>query len=326
MVSLFKDRSPVTVIWLFLLSIIVHSHLFVRFSGLVATKNDGLLSIWLNNYFTTLSLPLLIFIYHAIVILEAFRLNYLFTDHRMYSKQNNLVAMVYILLSGVFSEWSNITPALLDNFLVIWLFAKIVRLYANPNPKTLLFNIGLIIGISILLYQPSALLILVAFFAVMVVRPFAIREWLVLLMGVICPFYFLASWLYLTDRIKSFTSYIPDWGFNLPVSQVSAFFFVTIGAIIVILIIGLFYWQHENRRLLIQVRKNWVMLLVMLLIMLPVPFINNNAGIESLFLWIVPASPFIAKGFLGPKRNFLPNLMFWSLLAIAIVKNWQIIK
>jgi hypothetical protein len=325
-VSLFKDRSPVTVIWLFLLSIIVHSHLFVHFSGLVVTKNDGFLSIWLNDYFATLSFPLLIFIYHAIVVLEALRLNYLFTDHRMYSKQNNLVAMVYILLSGVFTVWTNITPALLDNFLVIWLFAKIVKLYSSPNAKTLLFNIGLIIGVSILLYQPSALLILVAFFGLMVLRPFAFREWMVLLMGVICPFYFLASWLYLTDRIKLFLNYIPDWGFNLPVSQASVFFFVTIGLVIVILIIGLFYWQHENRRLLIQVRKNWVVLLVMLLIMLPVPFINQGAGIESLFLWIVPASPFIAKGFLGPKRNFLPNLMFWSLLAIGILKNWEIVK
>jgi hypothetical protein len=201
-----------------------------------------------------------------------------------------------------------------------------VKLYNNPNPKTLLFNIGLIIGISILLYHPSALLILVAFFAVMIVRPFVITEWVVLLMGVLAPYYFLAAYLYLTDRINTFINYIPHWALNLPVSQVSIPFFVTIGLIILLLIIGLIYWQTENRRLLIQVRKNWVVLLVMLVVMLPIPFINEGAGIESLFLWIVPASPFIAKAFLAPKKNTLPNLLFWSLLALAILKNWQIIK
>ena len=289
-------------------------------------EDNGLLSVWLNKYGSYISTPLLIVIYHAIIIIEALRLNFLFTDHRMYSKQNYLAAMVYILLSGIFTEWTAITPALLDNILVIWLFAKTVRLYSSPNPKTLLFNIGLIIGISILLYHPSALLILVAFFALMVVRPFIITEWLVLLMGVICPFYFLASWLYLNDQIKSFGNYIPEWGLNLPLTHVTVPFFVTVGLIIIILIIGLFSWQHENRRLLIQVRKNWVVLLVMLLVMLPIPFINKKVGMESLFLWVVPASPFIAKGFLAPKKNFLPNLIFWSLLVLAILKNWEVIK
>jgi len=325
-VALFKDRSPVTIIWLFLLSLVVHSHLFLDFSGVIAVEGSGHLSVWINKYASLIGTPLLILIYHTIIIIEALRLNYLFTDHRMYSKQNFLVAMVYILLSGIFREWTAITPALLDNILVIWFFAKTVRLYSNPNPKTLLFNIGLIIGFSILLYHPSALLILVAFFALMVVRPFIITEWLVLLMGVLSPFYFLASWLYLTDQIKSFGNYIPDWGLNLPITRVSVPFFITAGLITIILIIGIFFWQSENRRLIIQVRKNWNVLLVMLLVMLPIPFINEKAGIDSLFLWIVPASPFIAKGFLAPKKNFLPNIMFWGLLALGILKNWEVIK
>ncbi|HEX8460407.1 MAG TPA: hypothetical protein VF623_03220, partial [Segetibacter sp.] len=128
MVSLFKDRSPVTIIWLFLLSVVVHSHLLLNFTGIIAVEDNGLLSVWLNKYGSYISTPLLIVIYHAIIIIEALRLNFLFTDHRMYSKQNYLAAMVYILLSGIFTEWTAITPALLDNILVIWLFAKTVRL------------------------------------------------------------------------------------------------------------------------------------------------------------------------------------------------------
>ncbi|MCW3108845.1 MAG: hypothetical protein JWQ09_3351 [Segetibacter sp.] len=326
MVTLFKDRSPATVIWLFILSFIVHSHFIVDFPAIPNDRQDGLLSVFLNNYVALLSPVIVIFIYHAIVIIQALRLNYLFNDHRMYSKVNFLAAMVYILLTGIFKEWSNLTPALIENILVIWLFAKTVRLYNNPNPKTLLFNIGLLIGASIILYHPSALLILVAFFAVMVVRPFIITEWLVLLMGVIFPFYFLASYLYLTDSLHSIFLYIPKWGLNIPHTVISPAFFVTIGLILVILILGMFYSQQESRRLLIQVRKNWVVLSVMLIVMLPIPFINIGAGIDSLLLWIVPASPYMAKGFLAPKKNTLPNLMFWSLLILALLKNWQVVQ
>ncbi|MGI8637283.1 MAG: hypothetical protein ACR2KZ_17965, partial [Segetibacter sp.] len=93
---------------------------------------------------------------------------------------------------------------------------------------------------------------------------------------------------------------------------------------LVVLIVSMLYSQQESRRLLIQVRKNWVVLTVMLFVMLPIPFINIGAGLESLLLWIVPASHYIAKGFLGPKKNTLPNLMFWALLVLALLKNWEV--
>ncbi|GEO10349.1 hypothetical protein [Segetibacter aerophilus] len=325
MVALFKDRSPAAVVWLFILSFIVHSHFIVDVPVVPAGRSDGLLSVFLSNYIAPLNPVIVIFIYHAFVIIQALRINYLFNDHRMYSKNNFLAAMVYILLTGIFKEWGNLTPALIENILVIWLFAKTIRLYNNPNPKTLLFNIGLLIGIGIILYHPSALLILVAFFALTVVRPFVITEWVVLLMGVVFPYYFLASYLYLTDRLSTILLYIPNWGLNIPRTTISPAFFVTVGLILIILILGMVYSQQETRRLLIQVRKNWVVLTVMLLVMLPIPFINKGVGIDSLLLWIVPASPYMAKAFLGPKKNTLPNLMFWSLLVLALVKNWQVV-
>ncbi len=324
MVELFKDRSPATIIWLFILSFIVHSHFIVDGPHVPTSQNDGLLSVFLDSYVARINPAFITFLYHAIIIIQALRLNYLFNDHRMFSKPNFLAAMVFILLTGIFKEWSNLSSALIENILVIWLFAKAIRLYNNPNPKSLLFNIGLLIGVGIILYHPSALLILVAFFALVILRPFIITELVVLLMGVVAPYYFLASYLYLTNKLNSIFLYIPRWGINMPHAGVSPVFFVTVGLILVVLIVSMLYSQQESRRLLIQVRKNWVVLTVMLFVMLPIPFINVGAGLESLLLWIVPASPYIAKGFLGPKKNTLPNLMFWALLVLALLKNWEV--
>lgn len=325
MVALFKSRSPAAIVWLLILSIIVHSHFFVDTPAVHVTNADGMLSTFLKHYSAVLASGLVVFIYHALVILQSLRLNHLFTDHRMYSKVNYMPAMVYILLTGVFIEWGSLTPALIVNTILIWFFAKTIRLYNSPNPKTLLFNIGLLTGVTIILYHPSALLIPVAFFALMILRPFLITEWLVLVMGIIFPFYLLASYLYLTDKMQSLKNYIPLWHLNLPMVQNKIVFFITLAAIIIVLLTGLFYWQQENRRLLIQVRKNWVVLLAMFFVLLPLPFINKNAGIESLILCIVPASPLIAKGFLAPKKNTVPALMFWALMSLVILKNWQII-
>ena len=326
MTSPFKDRSPIVVIWLVLLCLVVHSHFIIDFSGVQSPLNDGLFSIFLRKYIAPLGTAATLIIYHFIIVAQALGLNYLFSENRMYSRPNYLAAMVYILLTGIFTQWSALTPALLDNVLVIWLYAQTLKLYNAPNPKSLLFNIGLIIGLSILCYQPSALLILVALFALLVVRPFVITELLVLLMGVFTPLYFSTAWLFLTDQLNRFQSFLPRWQLNLPDTQINTWFFVTIGLILLILFIGLYYWQSESRRLLIHIRKNWGVLIVMLLVMLPIPFINKDAGLDSLILWLIPASPFIAKGFLAPRQNFLPNIMFWALLLLGIVKNWGLVK
>jgi hypothetical protein len=321
-VALFKDRSPATILWLFILSVVVHSQFILVPPAVVGMEDDGIISMVLHKYVSHLNPLLITLLYHAIVLIQALRLNYLFSDNRMFSKVNFLTAMVYILLTGIFDEWSLLSPALIANIMIIWFFAKTVHLYNSPNPLTLIFNIGLIIGATILLYHPAALLILVAFFALLIVRPLLVNEWLVLLMGVAAPFYFLFSYLYLTDQWNHFERFLPHLQLNLPDLLPTILFFITIAVIAIILFIGIFYFQKENRRMLIQVRKNWIVLQVMLFVMLPIPFISRNAGMDTFLLLIVPLSPFIAKGFFAPKKETLPNIMFWTLIVLVLLNNW----
>jgi hypothetical protein len=160
----------------------------------------------------------------------------------------------------------------------------------------------------------------------LIVRPFNVTELLVLLMGVIAPFYFLFSFLYLTDNLQRLEQYVPEWELNLPDIEPTVMFFVTIGMILLVILKGLYHWQDQSRRMLIQVRKNWGVLVAMMLVMLPLPFISKNAKLDALMLWIVPISPFMAKGFLAPKKNLFTNLLFWSLIIIGLLNTWHIFK
>ncbi|TDH23029.1 hypothetical protein EXU57_18390 [Segetibacter sp. 3557_3] len=322
MVALFKDRSPANVIWLIILSIVVHSHFVFSPPQVQARDPDGLISVFLLRYLSDASDLFLILVYHTIVVVQALRLNYLFNDQRMFTRNNFITAMVYIMLTGLLPEWSNITPVLIINTLLIWLFVKLVRLYNHPNPKTLLFNTGLIIGLSVLLYHPSVLLVLVVIFALLVVRPFNLPELLVMVMGVLSPFYFFAVYLFLNDEFPLFYRNLPRWSLNLPAVENPRMLLVTAVLLLLMLGVGLFHWQGRTRRMLIHVRKNWGVLLVMLVVTLPLPFISIYEDLDGLMLWLIPASPFIAEGFLGPKKNTFPNAIFWTLLVLIGVNNW----
>lgn len=125
----------------------------------------------LNQYIAGLPSTVLFLIYHAVVLVQAIRLNMVLSDLRMFQHNTYTTAMAYVLLTGLFTQWCSITPALLANFLLIWLFIKLSRLYNHPSPKTLLFNTGLIVGVAVLCYHPTAILVLVVLFALAVVRP-----------------------------------------------------------------------------------------------------------------------------------------------------------
>lgn len=326
MVATFKERSPIAIAWLLVLSFAVHSRFFIEPPVVVAAEEDGLISLFLNTYVAGLHPAILAVLYHSLILIQAIRINFLFDEQRMFSKSTFLAAMTYILLTAVFKEWANITPALVINLMVIWLFALTTKMYGAQNPKSLLFNIGLIIGICIIFYHPSTLLILVAMFALLIVRPFNLTEWIVLLMGAISPFYFLFSFLFLTDRLQRLEQYFPEWQLNLPVVDSWVQVLVTVGIIIVFLFVGVYYWQSTSRRMLIHIRKNWNVLMVMMLVLILLPFITKNASLDSLLLWIVPVTPFIAKGFLHPKKPALPNMMFWTLLLLGVVNTWELFK
>lgn len=326
MVFLFRDKSVINIFFLVILSITVHLHFFVGAPLVIYNSRDGVLSILLHNYVSGQPQTVLFLIYHMVVLVQAIRLNMVLNDLRMFQQNNYTTAMAYVLLSGILTQWCSISAALAANFLLIWIFTKLSRLYNHPSPKTLLFNTGLIVGLSVVCYHPTAILILAVLFALAVVRPFSLAEWLVLLMGVLVPYYFLFSWLFLKDQSPAFSSFLPSLRWNLPVPQWTAPLLVSLSVLVVILLAGLYYWQLSNKRMIIQIRKNWGVMAVMLFILLPIPFIFFHAGLESALMMLVPLAAFAGNVFSYPRRLLLPNILFWLAMAVIAYNNWWFLK
>ena len=326
MVFLFRSKSIINIFFLALLSIFVHFHFFMHAPLLITNSNDGVFSFLIKKCITGLPQAPLFILYHLIVIIQAIRLNMVMNDFRMYQNANYTSAMGYVLLSGLLTQWCSISGALIANFLLIWLFIKLCRLYNNPSPKTLLFNTGLIVGLSVVCYHPTAILILVVLFALAIVRPFNFSEWVVLLMGILIPYYFLASWLFLNDQMATFSAYLPFLQWNLPLSKWSPSLVVSLSVLVIVLLAGLYYWQVSNSRMVIQIRKNWGVMVVMLFILIPIPFIFEKAGIESAYMSLVPLGAFAGNVFSFPKRLVFPNLLFWLSVLVIVYNNWWFIN
>lgn len=289
-------------------------------------SNDGLLSLILDRYFLSLPATVRFLLYHALVLVQAIRLNMAMNELRMYSSATFVPAMTYIVLTAMVPQWCAVSSALVTNSLVIWIFMKLSRLYNHPSPKTLLFNTGLIAGLSVICYHPMAILIGVVLFALAVVRPFRLAEWLVLLIGVVLPYYFVLSVLYLTDRLPDIASMLPDFYLGFPEGSNDKTLLWGLGYLALALLLGLFFWQVSIGRMVIQIRKNWGVMMVLLLTLLPVPFIFQLGGLESGLLVLVPISAFVTNAFANPRNLGLPNLLFILALLVIAMNNWQLLK
>jgi len=320
-VFLFRDRSDINLLFLVLLSVALHFHIWISPPMVIANASDGLLPYILVNYVKTLSPFVLIILFQLIILSQAVRLNILMSKLKMFQQVSYLPGFTYIILTALFPYWDVISSGLVANSLVIWILVKLLRLYDQNQPKSLEFNIGLLLGCSILLYSPMAILIPVVLFALTIIRPFKFSEWLVLLMGILLPFYFIFTFVYLTSGPQEFKQYLPRLDWKNPLIRPNLKIILTLVVIAVQFFAGLFYWQDQQSRFIIQVRKYWLVLLLVLILTLFQPIIFSAQALYASAIVLTPLACFISFAYSVPKRLFIPNILFWSALAVIVYNH-----
>ena len=321
MVFLFRDRSDINLLFIVLLSVALHFHVWIHPPLVIANESDGLLAYFLLHFIKPLPPLVLIILFQAIILSQAIRLNVLLSQLKMFQQISYLPAFTYIILTALFPYWDVISSGLVANSLIIWILVKLLRLYDQKQPQTIEFNIGLIVGGSILLYEPIAILIPVVLFALTIIRPFKLTEWLVLLMGITLPFYFIFAYVFLTNQAPEFRHFLPKLDWKNPLVRPELNVILALIVIGVQLIAGIFFWQQQQTRFIIQVRKYWGVLLLMLLLTLFQPVIFSVQALYASAVVLTPLSCFISFGFATPRRLLVPNLLFWMAIAVIVYNH-----
>lgn len=321
MVFLFRDKSDINLIFVLILSVFLHAHQLITPPIVIANETDGFLAYLLIHYIRPLPPIMLVVFFQLLVFSQAVRLNVLLGQFKMFQHISYLPAFVYILLTAVFPYWDQISAGLIANTLVIWILIKILRLYDQTQPKTLEFNIGLIVGISILLYEPIAILIPVVIFALTIIRPFRLPEWLVLLMGIVLPFYFVFAFVFLTNQTAQFTQFLPKLDWKNPLVRPDLNIILALSIIGTQLLIGFYFWQQQQSRFIIQVRKYWGVLFLTLLVCFFQPIIFTTQALYASAIILTPLACFISFAYTTPKRLLLPNVLFWSAFLVIVYNH-----
>lgn len=260
------------------------------------------------------------FITYFLLYSQAVTFNQILISRRLMQKPNYLPAMSYLLITSFFSEWNLLSGPLVINTFLIWVWAKMSNLYNNKHAKTTLFNIGILIGISSFFYFPSLAFWVLVLLALLITRPPRIAEWLITIIGIITPWYFLFSWLFLTERLYSF--HLPALHFSVPRLTEKYVEYGGVAFLLLMTIAGALFVQSNISKQVVQVRKAWTLLFLYLIVALLIPFINAGNNFEFWIVAIVPVSAFAASAFYFPRIKWLPMATHWIMVGFVIYMQY----
>ena len=319
----FKANNPYNTFLLLVYGLLLKLPMFLHPTIPTPQQTDGFLFKTLLGQISIIgnSVPAIYpIISFLLLYTQAVTFNKLSNDQRLMQKPNYLTGMAYLLITSLFKEWDILSAPLIVNTLLIWVWANMSGLYNNKNAKSTLFNIGMIIGISTFFYFPSIAFSLLIIAGLTVTRPFKLSEWLIALLGIFTPYYFLLAYVFLTDKWKGYK--LPGFSVSLPKFYESRWALAAIIIVLVATTIGLFYIQQNFRRQLVQTRKSWNLVFLYCLVAVFIPFINTSHSFQYWILCAVPLSAFVASAFLYPQKKWFPLLLHWLMVGFVIAFSY----
>ena len=319
MTGVFKSNNPYNTFLLFVYSLLLKLPMFLHPTVPVPSMTDGFLFKALLVQLSGIgkSLPVIYpFLSFLLLFTQAINFNRLVNDQRLMQKPNYLTALAYLLLTSLFAEWNTLSAPLIINTLLIWVWARMSKLHNDPHAKTALFNIGIAIGIATFFYFPSIAFAALIVFGLLVTRAFKVSEWIVALLGIIAPYYFLLAYVFLTDKWQGY--HFPGVAITLPHFYKSKLALAAVLLVLLMIIMGWFYVQQNFRRQLVHARKSWNLIFLYLVIALFVPFINDSGSFVYWILSAVPIAVVMGASFLYPSRRWFPLVLHWIMVAFVI--------
>jgi hypothetical protein len=323
-IGIFKQKNPINFILLFIFGLLIKLPIFSTPQIPLLKDQDGVFYTAIIRFLNPYSLKfsalygLLAFLF---LFLQAALLNGFMNKQRMLNRQNYLPGMSYLLITSLFPEWNQFSAPLLATTFLLVILNGLFNTYNQENAKAAVFNNGFLLGIASLLFFPSLAFVFWIFFAMMVIRPFRLNEWLLCILGIMTPAYFYAVYLFLTDQ-WSWQALVPKLYPGFPKIDQTILLAGSMLLLIVPFLTGSWYVQDNLRKVLINIRKAWSLFLLYMLAAMVVPFLQTSENFENWILIAVPFAAFHSSAYAFTVWRLIPLLFFWLSVAFILFSQY----
>jgi hypothetical protein len=321
MIKIFKALNPFNILWLAIIMFVLRAGYMLNAPNKpdVAFSLPFVRLLLSPGQYYSLSPLLNILIAGVIVFSQALLLNHLVNHFNLLGKPTFLPALMYIVLSALFTPFLVLSPPLLCNFLVIWMLFKLFSFYKSTDAKSSAYDLGMMVAVGSIIYLPFIYFFLTIWIALIIFKPFNWREGLAGVIGYITVFFFLAVYYYLNNSLGQFYTIWLPLATKFPDHvNINYYNYLVLVPVIIILVLCFFTLQQNFFKSYVQVRKSFQLLFIIFLIAGLSFYIKAAFHLNHFLLCIVPTAVFFSYYFLYARRKWFYETLF-ALLLIGII-------
>ena len=320
LLNIFKINNYLANVYLLLLSLVLG--LFVISLSVNADVfAHSVLSFFINaSNFTVLSK-----IGGVLLLLaNVFVFDLFMTSQEISEKNNHVPAFLLgIFLCYPISQ-NPLHPMLFAQLILCAAMWYFISVYKSDKAFSSLFNGAFFLSVATVFYPPYIVFIPICFICLLILRTFSLREWFLVLIGIILPYFFYISLLFLFDKNMQQPALNLANSFHAPSipSNLKSSFIInlTVGFIALCALVFFLIKTVSN---IIKTQKSFMIFMWVGLLSIPIWFIVNAGGTFSALLSAMPLSVFCGIYLGNTKRRILAELLLWLLLSMFIISMLQ---
>lgn len=321
MIKIFRTLNPLNLFLLIIFAVILRIGVFIELPSnlrfeFIEPFAKLLIAIPLENLLTTKHNILVTL---GITIVQAVLFNRIINKHNLLGKPTFLPALMYVTSSCLLVPFLVLSPALICNFLLIWMIDLFLGIYKQGHAMSVMYDCGMITGIGTIIYFPFIAMLLTLWICLLIFRAFNWREWVVGLLGFATVFFFIAVFYYWNDSLTKFYNIWLPLANPFPTKfDINVYDYLVLIPIIPVLILGIYHLRAKFFRSFVQVRKSFQLLFFIFLVAFISFYLKSDYPIYHFLLCIPAAAVLMAYYFLNASKSWFYEGLFLVLAASII--------
>lgn len=249
-----------------------------------------------------------------------------FNANDFYNKENAIPSLMLIIMIGAWNGFHFFSPIYFSLILLLMSVSRILKIYHQKNVIRELFDASFLIGLAALFYYPIVLFVISIWGFLTISRSFNLREFVIPLIGLLLPFYFLWVAFYYFEIQPDFFNLISTTEAKSMLFQVGLTQRLYLVITAILLVFSLIYLLRVLERSKVQVQHARKFLLLFFLNGVIVYWISLFFyPIIERALFIVLPLAMILPFFFIESKPLVKNLSFyfWLLAALLFDYLWM---
>jgi Family of unknown function (DUF6427) len=312
--KIFKSNKPVLVFIIPIVAIIIWIPNLINPNSIsLQTSLTMPFSQWLVDVLSSQ-----LYIYHIIAIIiniiNAFIIIRINNQYILISDRTYLPAFIYLFLTAFIVSFPNSLFLLLNLFFLLIVLYRIFHISTNRNLLNIYFESSFLIGLGTMFYFNAWVFLIIIWITLAYLRPFNWREYFMVILGFISPYFFIGIIYFLSGNFDSIyyffeTNFLAQEKFVLTLK--STIFYSTI-AFIFLLSIGSLNLNLIKKK--INTRKHYKILLWLSILPIVAYFVLPNITKDLFVFSTIPLTFTFSNFYVSIKNKWIREILFIILL------------